>query len=1233
MSASAWRSGIVGRTIAGVATAIAVVLVGLQPAYALKPISVSPDQERVEVTSLGEVYESRGDSLQLDMAAASDGVSGRMTVRATTPGTNPNWVAFALQNATDKPIERWLTAERYTMFGSGAVWPDLDARRLEAVTPSLGFVPERIKSDRADIFRITLEPGQTITYVGEFSSERFARVYLWKPIDYELKVRDRQLFNGVLLGITGLLAVFLTAVFAANHKMIFPSAALVAWCVLAHLTVDFGFFHKLFQLRPEDSAIYRAATESAMAASLVMFLHTFLKLGRSHALIRMVLGLWIAGQIALVAVAVVDPRLASTFARLSFLAIGGIGALATLLLALRGQDRALAFIPTWLLFLVWVFGAGVVLTGRLANEMAVSGLVAGLVLIVVLIGFTVTQFAFRSLEPSHRPIANDQQHMSALAIDGSGAGVFEWLARRNEIKTSSTIEALMGLQAGDLSSKVDDFLKHVHEADRERFRLMLWSVQERAGARIHTQFRLRHVDKSSRWFELDAASVPGADPRALRYVGLLRDITDGKRAHDRLLNDAVHCSLTGLPNRALFLDRLRCVVDRARTDDALQPTILLIGLDNFKSINASVGLPVGDSLLLTVARRLQRHVEGRDTLARVGGDQFAILFEVGKDPAVFAREAELIRRALRAPMKMGGRDVVLTGSIGIAIFDGTDASESDLLSDAEGAMVRAKRAGSDRIELFQPDMRADREDRLRIEADIRQALERGQLQVVYQPIIYLPTEELSGFEALVRYDHPKLGLINPATFLPVGESNDLGLRIVGYALARASKDAARWQKELPRTERPLFVSLNIETQSVFRTELVRDVRQIFDQGLIPRGSLRLEVPESLVMENPEQAGEILEALHGVGVELALDDFGAGYSSLAYLQRFPFDTFKIERSIVQACMSGDPAGVAVVRSMVAMANELTKKVVAEGVENPEDITFLRGIGCAYAQGFYYGDPMPDRDVLQLLRLVRKAERGMRPQGFFRMTAKRRKGAVDGAQAGAPATQDTTASTTAVKSSSETPLKRRSKTKAIPMIPATVVRSSVNTPSVDELLVPMAQPPSPNAPVIETPTYAAYDRYETPRTADDFEPHQDYLPPQPIFEPPISNPLSSLQAGLDAATARAEAAAINNGRLGDLSVAFNTAPSAPERAPAYLDQGDAYLARQHLPQPPTNPTVAPSASPPTVRTEIPARVRTVRPPVDLSKLPPGIAASLAKLAGDKPLTSSLGVPVLPIKRSGG
>ena len=306
---------------------------------------------------------------------------------------------FALTNTTDKPIERWLAADRYDTVGSGVVWPDLDARRVDAVTPSVGYVPERIKNDRADVFRLTLEPGQTVTFVAELASERFARLYLWKPIEYEQKSRDRQLFNGIMLGITGLLAIFLTAVFAANHKAIFPTAAIFTWCVLAYLCVDFGFWHKLFNVRPEENAQYRAATEAGMAATLLIFLYTFLRLGAWHGFVRMLLGLWVTAQLVLVAVAFLDPRLAATFARLSSVAIAGVGAALTLFLALRGQDRALSLVPTWMLLLVWLFGAGVTFTGRLSGDIVVFGLTAGLVLIVVLIGFTVTQYAFRSFEP------------------------------------------------------------------------------------------------------------------------------------------------------------------------------------------------------------------------------------------------------------------------------------------------------------------------------------------------------------------------------------------------------------------------------------------------------------------------------------------------------------------------------------------------------------------------------------------------------------------------------------------------------------------------------------------------------------------------------------------------------------------------------------------------------------------------------------------------------------------
>ncbi|HRN83676.1 MAG TPA: EAL domain-containing protein [Hyphomicrobium sp.] len=993
-----WLAGLAPRLAPLVALVVLALFAAPGAALALNAIEIVPDQGRVEITTLGELYEGRGDTLQVETAAGADGIAGRMSVSATTSGTNPNWIVFALTNPTDRPVVRWLTAERYSLIGSGIVWPDLDAKRIEAVTPSMGFVPERIESDRADIFRIALDPGQTITYVAEMSTERFARLYLWRPLNYETTLSNRQLFNGVMLGVTGLMAIFLTAIFAANHKLIFPASALVAWCTLAYLSVHFGFFHKLFLLKPEANAVYRAATEAALAASLVVFLHVFLRLALWHGLVRMLITVWLVAQFSLIAVAIIDPRLAATFARLSFAFIGAVGAGLILFLALRGQDRALSIIPTWILFLVWLFGAAVALSGQLSGDMVGFGLVSGLVLILLLIGFTVTQFAFRSAEPMYGAAPSELQARS-IAVDASGAAVWEWNARRDEVKVSPAVESLLGLSPGELSARTDDFTRHLHPADRERFRLALFTVQERRDGKICCDFRIRQADNNYRWFELEAAGVPGTDPRAFKCIGLLRDVTDSKRAHERLLHDAVHDSLTGLPNRELLLDRLEVAMRRAKSEPQVRPTVLVIDIDKFTHVNSSLGLVLADSLLLTIARRLQRHIGPTDTLGRVGGGRFSLLLLADQPVAELAQHAERIRRSLRSPIKIAGQEVVLTGSIGIAVFDGEEPSHHDLLKKAEIAMFRAKRAGADRIEVFTPEMQGDQDDRHALETDLRRALDKNQLRVAYLPIVYLSTEELAGFEAVVRWDHPKLGTIDPVQHASAIEDSDIVAKISAYILHKAARDVIVWQKELLRGDAPLFVSVNVSCRHLFRQDVIQEIRHILGRTVVPKGSIRLEVTEQIVLENPEQSTEVLEWLRGAGAEIVLDEFGTGYSSLPYLERLPFDTVKIDQALMEAGRVKGGNDSALVRSMVALAHELGKKVLAKGVENDVEVSFLRGIGCEYAQGAYCGDAIPEGDVVKLLASVRISENKHKPVGVFRPKTKKRRHAKpqQGAQA--------------------------------------------------------------------------------------------------------------------------------------------------------------------------------------------------------------------------------------------
>ncbi|MGI9387798.1 MAG: 7TM diverse intracellular signaling domain-containing protein, partial [Methyloligellaceae bacterium] len=348
-------------------------LIASNPALAIEPIVIGLEQEQIEISRQGEIYEGRGDRIQVETAAGADGIAGRMAVSATTVGTNPNWMVFALNNPSDQRVVRWFTADRYSIVGSGVFWPSLDSRHIVRVTPSLGFRPERIENDKADIFRIELEPGATVTFIAELTSDRIPRMFLWQARAFEKQLRDLTLFNGILLGITGLLAVFLTAVFVANHKAIFPSMALIAWSVVAYLCVDFGFWHEIFQLNPEDNAVYRAGSEAAIALSLVVFLFTFLRLSLWHGWIRIAFAGWALAQLTLIGLALLDARLASGLARGSFLVIGTFGTLLIVYLALRGQDRALALVPSWLLLLVWIFGATMSVFGQLSGDVVVAG--------------------------------------------------------------------------------------------------------------------------------------------------------------------------------------------------------------------------------------------------------------------------------------------------------------------------------------------------------------------------------------------------------------------------------------------------------------------------------------------------------------------------------------------------------------------------------------------------------------------------------------------------------------------------------------------------------------------------------------------------------------------------------------------------------------------------------------------------------------------------------------------
>ena len=936
-------------------------LVSTTAAFSVESVRVPQGARAIDLTHVVEKHYSQSDRLQVSTAPGSDGIVRRIEVGAREAGSRPNWIVFALTNDTDEQIERLIVAPHFRLQGSGVIWPDLGSTRITAITASQGFPPEAEDSADADVFRLTLDPGTTVTYVAELRTPNLPQLYLWEPDAYKDKVTSLTLYKGIVIGIAGLLALFLTIVFVVKGAVIFPAAAALAWAVLAYVCIDFGFWDKIFGSDANADRIWRAGAETVLSATLVVFLFAYLNLNRWHVRAWHVAALWLLILLDLVGLAIFDAPVAAGVARISLATIAVVGFVLVLYLASHGFDRAIMLIPTWFLLVVWVATAGFAVAGWMTNDLVSPALVGGLVLIVMLIGFTVMQNAFATGGLSHGAISDVER--KALAMTGANEIVFDWDVPSDHIYVSPEAEAALGLDRGGLEGAASSWLDLLHPYEQDRYRACLDALLEQRRGRITQDFRLRAADGHYLCYRLRARPVVGPDGEVIRVVGTLTDVTDERNAQERLLHDAVHDNLTGLPNRELFFDRLEAALVFARMEKDVRPTVLVIDIDRFKQINEQVGIAMGDSILLTVAHRLTRLLQPQDTLARLNGDTFAIILASETHADHVITLADSVRRSLATPVRFTDREIALFASIGIALYDQQmHPGADDMLEDAEIAMRHAKRSGGNRIEVFRPAMRAQRSDRLTLESDMRRALERGEVKVFFQPIVRLEDRTIAGFEALLRWDHPRLGRLEPAQFIPIAEQTGLIIDFGLLALERTARELAAWQRALA-VDPPIFASVNVSSRQLLRHDLLRDVKSVLMRNDILKGSLKLELTESLVMENPEFAAQMLARIKELGAGLSLDDFGTGYSSLAYLQRFPFDTIKIDRSFIK--QSGKGARPVILRSIIALAQDLGMDVVAEGAETESDAIELYQLGCGYAQGYAFGRPISAQEARRLV----------------------------------------------------------------------------------------------------------------------------------------------------------------------------------------------------------------------------------------------------------------------------
>ncbi|MCU0972144.1 MAG: EAL domain-containing protein, partial [Gammaproteobacteria bacterium] len=521
-----------------------------------------------------------------------------------------------------------------------------------------------------------------------------------------------------------------------------------------------------------------------------------------------------------------------------------------------------------------------------------------------------------------------------MAARGANDGLWDWDLVRGEVYYSPRWCEMLGL--GDVA-RVDgpgQWLDRVHPDDAQHVNDVLETHIKGLSPHFETEFRLRAEVGEHHWVLCRGLAVRDGKGRAVRMAGSITDVTDRRRAEEQLAHDALHDVLTGLPNRTLFLEKVwHCLRVAGRREDYTF-AVGYLDIDRFKNINDSLGHLAGDEVLLKVSERLQAHLRATDTLARMGGDEFTILFDDTPETAVLTKAVERLLGELRRPFFIDGQEISVTASIGITLSGHDYLRAEDMIRDADTALYRAKAAGRDCYEIFDHEMHVEVRAQLKLENELRHALDRTEMRLHYQPIVDLQAGGIVGYEALVRWEHPDRGLLSPAVFLPVAEESGLIVPLGRWVL----REACRQLRTVPgMAER--FVAINFSTREFAQLGLVEMILRALHENGLPSNAIRLEITESVLIDNPQRALEVMRQLRSVGIELSIDDFGSGYSSLNYLHRYPFNTLKIDREFVRQ-IDGNDKSREIVRAIVVLAHSLGLSVVAEGSESSVQTDELR-----------------------------------------------------------------------------------------------------------------------------------------------------------------------------------------------------------------------------------------------------------------------------------------------------
>ena len=912
---------------------VAMMLLGLAiPARAGEVVDAVFAAPSINVLPMLYFYQSPRSQVQIKRPADASGDTPLMMLEAKGSALLHYWAVLNLSNP-GLTSQNLVLEIPHQKFADSGVWrPRAEGGLVVAVQQANGPPVDRLRRPASDAFEITVPPGTALTLAIELvGSYRPETMTLWHRSSFDTRSNALKFFHGAVIGIAGLLCLAIACLFILRPLPVFAAATLFAWPSLAFLLDEFGYLYGVSAMLsgvPLAALKLQVTIEALMLAGLLSLFMTFTALRRRLPLAGLAAAALPLAAVGLAVYGWFAPQIAVGIVRTAFVAavIGGFAVLGVL--SGRSATRVRATMLAWIAVAIWTLAAMLSCLGVIVSEILGAGISAGLVLVIMVVTIVAARFGFADLAGNGHGRAEMSRRI--LALSSAEQSVWEWLPDLAKLHVGPELERTLGHKAASLCGDGLEWLEQIHPDDRAGYEGVIASAVTRGRGTFAHEFRLRRADGTYRWYQLRARAFDSDEKGSRRLIGTLGDVTASRRSEDRILSDAVRDRVTGLPNRALFIDRLERAMRRAVSEAQPNLYVLAIDLDRFKSVNDGLGHEVGDSLLNIIARRLARRIGPDDTLARLPGDQFAIILNGDKPPRDVVDFAEAVRSDISVPVNLRPREIFITATLGVAGFDGMVASPDDFLRHAEIALFEAKRHGKDMIEFFSPDMLQERSHLISLEQDLHRAMQRGEIEVVYQPIMRLTDGELAGFEALVRWRHPHHGLLEPGAFMGLAEETGIIRELGRFVLDEAVRQLGVWKRAF-RPSDPLFVSVNVSFAQLLNYELVDEVRSLLAREGIPASALKLEVTKSLMMENPELTGRVLRRMSELGVTLACDDFGTGYSSLVNLHRLPFDTLKIDRALVDASDGDGRAGV-VLDAIVAMAHGLGLSIVAEGSGN-------------------------------------------------------------------------------------------------------------------------------------------------------------------------------------------------------------------------------------------------------------------------------------------------------------